>query len=407
MSTFRITSTTTRMDQNGKVSFTVTNTSGANLRGRASIKTDDGVSPDAFDIAPPKERDFPVDSTEEFAVTFKKPKDAPAGDHKFQLWVVDPRLSDEIGNPSDWIGYTILEEKTKPFPILWLIIPAAVLVVAAIGVGTWWYFNDGPGHHVVPPVVKVANVQVVHRDPTDFGTEQVNQSSVGSLIQLHNSGNRRATVTVTRDGPNAADFNIAANTCADVPLEPNADCEVHIAFRPSSQGDKTASLTFTVDSGTAPPAIPLTGSALGVSVVCVNPGPVILYDRYQSGTTAPTTSPPTVVTVQNCGSADLNIQGVALTGDAGSLGHFTITNNACAGRKLIPGATGATGTTCTITLQLINATYDWTWSAMLNIVYDAPNSPQQVPVSGIRSSYICSIRCTTFRPSIGPILSTK
>src|SRR5712691_699878 len=391
MSTFRITSTTTRMDQNGKVSFTVTNTSGANLRGRASIKTDDGVSPDAFDISPPRECDFAVDSTHEFAVTFKKPKDAPAGDHKFQMWVVDPRLSDEIGNPSNWIGYTILEEKTKPFPILWLIIPAAVLVVAAIGVGTWWYFNVGPGHHVVPPLKKVGNVQVVHRDPTEFGTVQVNSSSPSSVIQLHNSGTKDTNVTAALAGTDTGEFHIAVNSCTCTPLAVNQDCEVHVAFTPSSEGVKSAQVHFSVDSGYVQTENIMSGTAQGVSAVCFSPQPLSLYIYYTSPPL--TTVAPAPVTITNCGTAQLTIHGATFVGDSFSLMRFTITNNQCTNQTLQPHVG-----TCQIWVGF-NAPFDGHWTVTLNVFDDAANSPHQVPVEGTRKYSPCLPRyCIKYVP---------
>ena len=380
MSTFRITSTTTRLDQNGKVSFTVTNTSGANLRGRASIKTDDGVSPDAFDIAPPKDRDFPVDSTEEFAVTFKKPKVAPAGDHKFQLLVVDPRLTDELGNASNWIGYTILEEKTKPFPILWLIIPAAVLVVAAIGVGAW-SFLYGPWHKVVPPVVKVGNVQVVHHDPTEFGTVQVNSSSPSSVIQLHNSGTKDTSVTAALAGTDMGDFHITVNSCAGTPLAVNQDCEIHVAFTPNSEGVKSAHVDFSVDSGTAPSEIILSGTAQGVSAVCFSPQPLSLYIYYTSPPL--TTVAPVPVTITNCGTAQLTIHSATFVGDSYSLMRFTITNNQCTNQTL-----QAHGGTCQIWVGF-NAPLDGHWTVTLNVFDDTANSPHQVTVEGTRKYSPC------------------
>jgi len=389
MGTFRITSTTTRLDLDaqgrGTLSFTVTNTSGANLRGRASIKTDDGVSPDSFKIAPPNEREFPVDSTEEFAVSFEAPKAAPPGDHKFKLRMVDPRLTDELGNDSDWVGYKIAEQQKKPFPWLWLIIPAAVLIVAAGGGGAW-YFVWGPGHHVTT-VTPVANVKVARHDSTDFGTIQVHNSSPTSVIQLHNSGTKDANVTASLAGNDTGDFSKAIDTCSGTLLQPNHDCEIHIAFAPQSQGPKSARLTLTVDSGPAVVDIGLTGSAQGVSLVCFNPQPLSPKISYRQGTINPPTAATASLTVTNCGTADLAITNAQLVGDPFSLPRFTIIGNSCNGQTLSPN-----GGVCYIAVQF-NAPVDGQWSVILDVIDNAATSPQQVPVIGVRSNYVCGKFC--------------
>ncbi len=369
-------------DGNGKVFFTVTNASGTNLRGRASVETGDAAKPEWFAIVPPEEREFPVDSTLQFDVTVKakpiEPKSqAPSLDCRFRLRVVDPRLPDELGNESDWIPFKVQQGEDGPVWWRWWPIAAAAVLVLAIAGGVAWYFNWGPGHK--------ANVEIKSRGSTEFGTVQVRSASPASLIQLHNSGNKSAIVTINLIGTNAADFTRAADTCTGAELLPGRDCEIDVAFAPTSQGTKTAQMSFMVDSGNAPEPITLRGTAQGVSAICFDPKLVSLYITYRS--IPLTMSKPVDVGVTNCGTATLSIDSTDLSGDADSRSRFKITNNECSKIKLEPGKS------CTITL-VFSSTIDGQWRVLLELFDDAANSPQQVPVVGIRNgSIICKTIC--------------
>jgi hypothetical protein len=62
-------------------------------------------------------------------------------------------------------------------------------------------------------------------------------------IQLVNSGTAEGTLTLPAfAGANPADFSLAGSTC--VAVQPNAMCQVLVAFSPASAGTKTASLTM-------------------------------------------------------------------------------------------------------------------------------------------------------------------
>ncbi len=401
MSTFAITSTTKTADLDAKgkasVSFTVTNMSGKNVpHARASVKSDNGAKPDWFEILPPEEREIAVEGTHVFTVAIDtrppKPKmPAPAGSYKFQLLVVDPTNTDELGNTSDWIPFTVIEQKPpRPFPWLWVILAVAVLLVAAGG-GATWYFVWGPGHKPAPkptPPVLVANVQITQHGITNFGTVQVHNSSPASLFQLHNSGNKDANVTVTLAGPDAVDFKMAEDTCTGVVLLVNHDCEIQIAFAPGTQGSKSAHVTFTVDSGNVPSDINFSGTAQGVSQLCFDPQPPLTLTIYYNpliyaayGIPIPSSTSSNLV-IKNCGTGNLTMQAAALSGD---VYRFTISSNLCT-QTLIPGAT------CNITVQLRNATSDGTWTATLTLTDDAANSPQSIQVIGVKKAQQMSIK---------------
>ncbi len=98
-------------------------------------------------------------------------------------------------------------------------------------------------------------------------------------------------------------------------------------------------------------------------------------------------SKPVDVGVTNCGTATLSIDSTDLSGDADSRSRFKITNNECSKIKLEPGKS------CTITL-VFSSTIDGQWRVLLELFDDAANSPQQVPVVGIRNgSIICKTIC--------------
>jgi hypothetical protein len=76
----------------------------------------------------------------------------------------------------------------------------------------------------------------------EFPAVAVGQSALQKVAVSVPDGVRPApTVSATLMSP---DFSIARDGCADVALQPGHLCEIEIAFRPGSPGDKSASLSL-------------------------------------------------------------------------------------------------------------------------------------------------------------------
>ncbi len=99
----------------------------------------------------------------------------------------------------------------------------------------------------------------------DFGGVQLNDTAI-EVIEVRNIGASDLRLySISIDGANAADF-VQQNTCPDVAtltpdtLAPNTKCLIIVSFTPSSDGAKSATLTFTSnDSDESTAVVPLSG----------------------------------------------------------------------------------------------------------------------------------------------------
>ncbi len=169
--------------------------------------------------------------------------------------------------------------------------------------------------------------------PHKFGdTQTMAMSAAQTFTITNNGGATTGAVTVAVAGADATQFAMAMSTCT-AGLAPMATCTVQVTFRPTSVGDKAASLTATgAPGGTATAA--LSGKAIGPAQVAVAPtllsyGPVVI------GSTSMTQE----FTVTNSGGVATGVLGVALAG--ADAAQFTIGSSACNGVALMPAASCA------------------------------------------------------------------
>ncbi|MCP3136328.1 LamG domain-containing protein [Pyxidicoccus xibeiensis] len=134
------TSPTLRLDSSrrGEVAFTVTNSLGRPVRGRAVIVPEGTTPPGWFSIVDETERDFPRDGTHVFTVKTAVPASQAGGEHGFHLLVVDQANPDEHfaeGPPVSFrVPAPVIVAKKK---IPWWIpaaAAAAVLIMVLVGV---------------------------------------------------------------------------------------------------------------------------------------------------------------------------------------------------------------------------------------------------------------------------------
>jgi hypothetical protein len=96
---FDITTTTPTLkldgSRRGEVAFTVTNSLGRPVRGRAVIVPEGSTPPEWLSLVDEGERDFPPDGTHVFHVKAAVPASQPAGEHAFHLLVADQSNPDE------------------------------------------------------------------------------------------------------------------------------------------------------------------------------------------------------------------------------------------------------------------------------------------------------------------------
>ncbi len=183
----------------------------------------------------------------------------------------------------------------------------------------------------------------------DLGT------TTSKALHFTNIGIDPVTVSsVAVVGPNASQFVVAGNTC-NVALGQDVVCTVDVDFKPTTAGDKTASIELRAANGTVLATTALTGH--GVAVAAPPRATLgtasLTFAAQRVGTTSASQS----VTVTNTGGAPLTVTGAALTG-AGA-GAYTATPAAgCASVNptqscqvavtFKPTATGAATATLTV-----------------------------------------------------------
>lgn len=193
----------------------------------------------------------------------------------------------------------------------------------------------------------------------------INTTSAVVNITIANVGDQTSGVpTVALAGTNAGEFSMT-NGCI-TPLLGNGTCTVGIAFKPTSEGMKTASLTVTaMPGGTA--TVALTGLATDSRLM---PAPASLMF---ADTSIPDTTAPQTITITNNGTAASGALNVTLGGvDASS---FAFSSNTC------QGAMVAMNGTCTIAVVFAPRTPPGQKSAIVSVT-GTPGGTAAIMVTG-------------------------
>lgn len=119
----------------GEIAFTVSNTSGRHLRGRAKVVAKDPAQKGWLTVAGEPEQDFAAGGSGQVRVRVAVPPGSPAGTFAFRLDTLSVQNPDEDYTQGPWVTFKAAgQEKPKAFP-WWLVAVAALLVLG--GVGLW------------------------------------------------------------------------------------------------------------------------------------------------------------------------------------------------------------------------------------------------------------------------------
>ncbi len=119
--------------QQAQTSFTVYNSSGRALRGRARIVAQNPASETWITVVGDAEKDFPIAGTHQYNVDIAVPPGSAPGSYPFRLDVVGTENPDEEFSQGPTVTFEVAAQPVKkPFPI-W--IPIAIAVVALLLVG--------------------------------------------------------------------------------------------------------------------------------------------------------------------------------------------------------------------------------------------------------------------------------
>lgn len=214
------------------------------------------------------------------------------------------------------------------------------------------------------------NVPDMTPSPTshDFGSLNDGSMSTPQTFKMSSDGNNTLHVTgVHVDGPNASEFAVSSNGCAEATLPPDGICNVDVTFDPTSPGAKSANLVIDSDGLQSPQSIPLTGSGVGPALTIA---PVALDF---GALTLPVTGVAQAVTLTNTGNDTLVFSGTPALGGANP-GDFTLSDSTCIS-GLAPGAS------CGFNVNF-TPTSEGAKSAAVLVPDNAFGSPQTLPLAG-------------------------
>ena len=207
-----------------------------------------------------------------------------------------------------------------------------------------------------------APVASVSPSSFDFGNQPVGQTSAAQVFTVQNTGNADLNMqTASASG----DFAISSDTCSGTTVVPGSTCTIGVTFTPTQTGSLTGTLTIPDNAADSPRLVSLSGT--GAQPVLSLSASSLAFGGQGVGTT----SAAQTVTITNTGTADLDVNAVSTSGT--NPGDFSASPSGC-------GDIAPSGT-CTISVTFTPSAAG-VRSATLNILSDAPSSPDQVSLSG-------------------------
>jgi hypothetical protein len=200
--------------------------------------------------------------------------------------------------------------------------------------------------------------------PMTLASTNVGQSSPAQAITLTDTSVFPVNITsIAVTGAAASEFTYI-NGCG-TQVTNASPCTISVIFKPTAIGLQTATLTITSDAAApfAPIALSGTGTAPQVTLSVTN----LTFNKQPLNSASASQA----IQLTNNGSGPLNISAVTITGLAA--GDFSQTNT-CGTQVAVNG-------TCSIAV-VFSPTAQYSRSATLSIVDDAPNSPQTVSLLG-------------------------
>jgi FG-GAP-like repeat/Abnormal spindle-like microcephaly-assoc'd, ASPM-SPD-2-Hydin/Protein of unknown function (DUF1573) len=191
----------------------------------------------------------------------------------------------------------------------------------------------------------------------NFGNQAVNTSSTGQTVTMTNTGNATLNIgSITTTGS----FQVSGSSCAST-LAVSASCNITVIFDPTQSGPLSGSVNVSDNGYASPQTVTLTGTGVQGNFT-FNPSSLTFAVQLLNTTSAGQT-----VTLTNAGTAPVTISSVITPAS------FPQTNTC--------GTSVAAGASCTMTVTF-HPTNIGSLGGTINIYDNAPNSPQQISVSG-------------------------
>jgi hypothetical protein len=240
------------------------------------------------------------------------------------------------------VSQPVTDNKWWPYA---LIAAVAVVLIAVIGFVAFKVF----GGNNAGSVTVTASI-------TDFGTVAVGQAGKISVVTLKNTGGGSSSVKLTIGGAQSGDFPAALGSCQNAQIKAGESCQFELAFQPTAQGTRKATLMLVATGGSQ--NVDFTGVGQGVGQLAFQPnGP-----NLRNG--------PVTVTVTNTGTGDYHVVQMSVSDPT----TFHISSNSCLNATVKAG-----GGTCQF---VISSTFSGLGLRTDSVVFlGNPGSIQSMPVS--------------------------
>jgi hypothetical protein len=251
------------------------------------------------------------------------------------------------------------------------------------------FTDNAPGNPQVLAVQGTGTGPLASLSPSNvsFGTYPIG-TTASQTVTLTNIGIGEVTLQITQygiTGAGDAQFQPGSDdTCVEGPLgglAAGSSCNFQVLFEPQTSGTFQAQFQVIDNSGGvsgSAQVVTLSGTGVPAAPLANVSPSAVTFGTQAVGTTSGNQT----VTVQNQGSAPLNLSGIAIVG--GGAANFGIV---AAGSTPCPtgGGSVAAGASCTVAVYFAPAS-SGAQSANLSISDNASGSPQMVTLSGTGAS---------------------
>jgi len=228
----------------------------------------------------------------------------------------------------------------------------------------------GSPHTVALAGIGTSAALTVNSTALAFGPQTLAVAAPAQSTTITNSGGSAIQISgIGISGPNASDF-AQANNCPELVNPGTQPCVMQVTFTPKGGGPRSAAIFVADSAPDSPQVIALSGTGL--------------VPALQFGAASPTFGPQLVgmasaaktVNLQNVGNGGLMISQVGITGANAT--DFSASNNC--GKMLVPRGV------CVVQI-VFKPIVAGAPTALLQVVDNAPDSPQSVQVSGAATDF--------------------
>ena len=267
-------------------------------------------------------------------------------------------------------------------------VPSAILSTNPLGLAgsgvPHAVFSQPPGSQpVTGPIAQLSTAAI------SFGTLSLGQTSSAQTLTITSNGGQALDLnTLMITGANPGDFSETDTCHVPAVLQPGQSCSALVSFAPSAPGPRSAALTLTDNA--APPTESVALSGTGQT-----PAPAITFvpGSLSFGNVVQGSSSSLVITVNNSGTAVLNITNIVLGGANPS--DYSSSSPTC-------NSPIAVNSACTVNVTFTPQAPGLR-SATLTFTDNAPDSPQTLALSGTGAATGIGISISPADPSFPTI----